>query len=281
MSSAEPKALLEKAGAQSDEDIDLGEVAIALAAIERSGLSMDRYFNHLKKLGEEVGARHEELIKAGADDSAETQLAALKHVLADKHGYGGDETDYDNLENASLIGVIDRAKGMPIALGILYICAGRAQNWDIAGLNIPGHFGCRIQKNGHVLIFDPFYACEIMQAADMRKLVKKALGDHAELTSGYHNPMSNRAILIRLQNNIKTRLIDMEDYGGALKTVETMRLFAPDEYRLLLDAGVLCARTGKPERAIEFLEGYMNQTPDARDRSDIAVFIRQIRETMD
>jgi len=46
-----------------------------------------------------------------------------------------------------------------------------------------------------------------------------------------------------MQNNAKLRQIEGEDYLGALKTVEVMRLLDPNEYRLLFDAGVLYART--------------------------------------
>lgn len=277
---SDPKTYLESVGSAEDSEVDLAAAALALAAIDRPGLSLERYSIHLKKLAKEVGKRHEELLGAGADDNVETQLAALKHVLADTYDYGGDEGNYDNLENASLLGVIDRGKGMPVTLSILYIHAGKVQGWDIAGLNIPGHFACRLQKDGQVVIFDPFNRCKILQASDIRKLVKKALGDHAELSSDYHDPMPNKNILIRLQNNIKLRRIEMEDYEGALQTVEMMSLIAPEEYRLLLDAGVLYAKLEQLEPAVYALENYIEQAPDARDRYDAAQLLEQIRESL-
>ncbi len=281
MSSADPQVMLESVGQVEDTDINLAQTALALAAAERPGLSLERYINHIEKLSKDVAARHAELLDGDTEDNVETQLAALKDVLVDKHGYRGDEEDYDNLENASLIGVIDRGKGMPIALSVLYIQVARGQGWDVAGLNIPGHFVCRLQKDGQIVIFDPFDDCNVLQASDMRQLVKKALGEHAELSSDYHEAMSNRDILIRLQNNIKLRQIEAEDYEAALKTVEQMSMIAPDEYRLLLDAGVLYARTGESRQAIDLLEAYIDKTPDASDRHDIAIFIQQIRESMD
>ncbi len=278
--SNDPKNYLESVGKSEDSEVDLAAAALAFAAIDRPGLSLERYSIHLKKLGKDVGLRHEELLSAGADDNVETQLAALKHVLADGHDYGGDGDTYDNLENASLIGVIDRRKGMPVTLSILYIHAGKTQGWDIAGINIPGHFACRLHKGGQVIIFDPFYRCKILQASDIRKLVKKALGEHAELSSDYHDPMPNKDVLIRLQNNIKLRRIEMEDYEGALQTVEMMSLIAPEEYRLLLDAGVLYAKLEQLDSAVYALENYIEQAPDARDRADAAQLLAQIQESL-
>lgn len=263
-----------------DAEIDVGPAALAVAAAEQPVVSLDRYFNHLKKLCEEVAARHGELLAAGAADDIQTQLAALKHIISDKHGYAGDDDTYDDLQNASLIRVIDRGKGLPITLSVLYIHAARAQGWDIAGLNVPGHFVCRLQQGGARVIFDPFHGCRVLEAADLRMLVKRAMGEHAELSSGYFQDAANREILIRIQNNIKFRQIELEEYGAALKTVEIMRLVAPAEYRLLLDAGVLYARTDQPQAAIDVLEDYIKQAPYDRDRHDAMLLVRQLRDSL-
>jgi len=92
------------------------------------------------------------LLNAGARDVATTCLAALKHVLSDVHAYHGNKHDYDNLDNADLACVIDNSKGLPIALAILYIHAGRAQGWSIDALNMPGHVLCRIEHNAERVI---------------------------------------------------------------------------------------------------------------------------------
>ena len=275
-----PFAYLKITSTLPDAEIDVGPAALAMAATSQPGLSLDRYFNHLKKISEEVDKRHTELLKAGAKDDSQAQLAALKHIISDKYAYEGDRDTYDDLQNASLIRVIDRAKGLPITLSVLYIHAARAQGWDIAGLNVPGHFVCRLEKDGQRVIFDPFYDCRVLDAADLRLLVKEALGEDAELSANYFEAASNREILIRIQNNIKFRQIEIEDYPGALKTVEMMRLVAPAEYRLLLDAGVLYARTNQTREAIDALEDYIRQAPYDRDRHDAALLVQQLREEL-
>src|SRR5690606_10569173 len=118
-----------------------------------------------------------------------------------------------------LVRVIDRRKGLPIAISILYIHAGRAQGWNVVGLSFPGHVVIRLEEEGHRLIADPFNGGKVLQAPDLRSLVKNALGDKAELSADYYNPATNREMLIRLQNNIKLRQVESEDYEEALKTV--------------------------------------------------------------
>jgi regulator of sirC expression with transglutaminase-like and TPR domain len=280
---AEPAALMETLqaiGAQRDESVNLGQVAIYLAALEQPGVSLERYDIHLSRLSEEVGERHTALVQAGAKDSAETRLAAMKHILADKYDYTGDNDNYDDLQNASMIRVIDRRRGLPIALGILYIQVGRNLGWGVHGLNLPGHFVCRMDYEGARIIFDPFGKCAVLTAPDLRQLIKQSLGPHAELSATYYEPASNRTILLRLQNNIKLRRIEAEDYEGALNVVEAMRAIDPAEYRLLLDAGVLYARTQRLQQAMKALEDYISKAPVERDRQEAALLLRQIRESL-
>lgn len=280
---ADPKVLmttLQGIGAQQDGSIDLARTALYLAAMEQPGISLERYNIHITRLAEEVRERHDALIHAGAKPNVETRLAALKHIIADKYAYIGDNDTYDDLQNASLIRVIDRRRGMPIALAILYIQVGRLVGWDIYGLNLPGHFVCRIDYDAHRLIFDPFNGCDVLQAPQLRQLVKKSLGPNAELSVTYYEPADNRTILIRLQNNIKLRRIEAEDYEGALRIVEGMRAIDPQEYRLLLDAGVLYARTNRLQDAIVTLEKYIAKAPGDRDRQEAAMLLSQIKDSL-
>lgn len=269
-------AVLKESGGKEEADINLAEVALAFAAPSHPGISIDKYQNHLAKLSRDVGARHAELIEAGAADNAQTQLAALKHIIADREAYIGDEDTYNHLDNADLMRVIDRRKGLPIALSILYIHAGRENGWEMDGLNFPGHFLCRIQKDGLRIIFDAFQGCRIMDAAAMRALLKKVHGEQAELSPDYYNPSTNREILVRLENNVKLRLIEAEEYKAALETVERMRLMAPGEYRLLLDAGVLYVKTGRNPEARDVLLRYIAQSPNPHDRRDAEMILWEI-----
>lgn len=280
---ADPVRLMEALqaiGSQRDDSVNLGQTAIYLAALEQPGLSLDRYVTHIGRLSEDVRERHRALIDAGAKDGAETRLAALKHIISDKYGYIGDNDTYDDVQNASLVRVIDRRRGMPIALAILCIQVGRNLGWQVHGLNMPGHFVCRMDYEGTRLIFDPFAQCALLTAPDLRRLIKQSLGPEAELSATYYEPAGNRTILIRLQNNIKMRRIEAEDYEGALSVVEAMRAIDPAEYRLLLDAGVLYARTHRLQQAIVALEDYVAKAPDPRDQHEAALLLQQIRESL-
>ncbi len=272
----EALAHLTELGHQPDAKVELAETALQLSSLTHPGLDLSRYREHFKMLAVDVKQRHYDLLQAGATDDAETRIAALKHVIADQHGYDGDKDRFNNLQNADLVCVIDQRKGLPIALAILTIETARAQGWTVDGLNFPGHFLLRLEHQSVRLIFDPFNQFTILTAPDLRALIKQIAGPDAELSATYYDAATNRDILIRLQNNIKLRQIEAEDYQAALETVEVMLLFAPDEVRLLLDAGVLYARTGRPADAIRVLEVYIKNAPSAADRLDAQLLLQNL-----
>jgi regulator of sirC expression with transglutaminase-like and TPR domain len=267
-------------GQYGDHEIPMFETALHLAALSHVGRGLESYFNHLKKMSAEVGARYQELLDAGAIDNCETRIAATKHIMCDKYGYEGDSATYNDLRNADLIEVIDRRKGLPIALAILALEIGRSQGWDIKGLNFPGHFLLRFEIGGQRVMCDPFDKFDILQAPDLRGLIKRALGDKAELSSSFYQEASNREILLRLQNNIKYRQIETEHYEDALATVTTMRLFSPLEYRLLLDDGVLKARLNKTDEAIQSIRDYLAVVQDPRDKYDAQILLRTLENRL-
>ncbi len=270
---------LKESSGVKDDDLEPAITAIALSVPNAKGLSVDRYLNHLEKLGQDVAARFRALLEEGSEDDANTRLASLKHVLSDKHGYEGDY-DEDNIDNAVLSRVIDRRRGLPIALALLYVHAARAQGWDIDGLSLPGYFLCRLEHDGVRHIFDPSDQCRILDAPDLRAIVKSARGENAELSASYYEPVGNRDWLIEMQNIVKLKQIELSEYRDALRTVEHMRLLDPFEFRLLLDAGVLYAKTGKTSDAVEALENYIEESPNPKDRQDAALLLQQIKEDM-
>ncbi len=274
------KRLAEK-GQVDDSSLPLVETALLLAALHHVGRGIEPYVHHVRKMAEDVAIRFGELLSAGAGDDCATRIAALKHILCDKYGYSGDTETYNDLRNADLIEVIDRRKGLPIALAILALEVGRTQGWDIRGVNFPGHFLLRVDKDGQRVLCDPFDNFTILQAPDLRRLLKTALGDNAELSSSFYQEAGPREILLRLQNNIKFRQIETEHYAEALDTVSVMRVFSPQEHRLLLDDGVLKARLGKTDEAIDSIRNYLKVVTDPKDKYDAEILLRTLEYQQD
>ncbi|MDF1597717.1 MAG: transglutaminase-like domain-containing protein [Acidimicrobiia bacterium] len=70
---------------------------------------------------------------------------ALRRVVAISEGLGGDVDDYHHPDNSFLHRVLDRRKGIPISLSVIWIEVGRRAGLEVQGVGLPGHFlgGCR------------------------------------------------------------------------------------------------------------------------------------------
>lgn len=270
---AEAEASLREASGVEDAHIDVARAALTLAVLDRPGIGLDRYHHHLAQI---ATATAEAFAAISDVRGARRRHAALTRTIVDRFDYHGDRQSYDDLQNANLLRVIDRQRGLPIALGILYLHAGRSQNWAIDGLNFPGHFLLRLEADGERVIFDPFNDGEIVDPAAMRALLKASSGTHAELLPTHYEPASNRDILLRLQNNIKVRLLRAEQTEAALKIVESMLMFAPDRPSLWYEAGLLHSHLGNLRGALLALGQCHDISDDPRLRDEVTRLMQSI-----
>ncbi len=202
-------------GALEDEAIDLAEAALAISAVDRPGVSVEPYRRHLEKLVAEVSAY------AGSmrgDPGIDGRIEALSHVVSRRYGYCCNPETYEELDAANLMRVIDSRRGLPVVLGILYIHVCRALDWDMVGLDFPSRFLVRLDFQGQRRILDPAVGLTALGPADLRALLKAVSGNDAELTPADYAPMANRAVLYRMQNNVKIRHLKAERMEEALKT---------------------------------------------------------------
>ena len=231
---AEVEAELARLGQRPDEALDLAGTALLLAALDRPRVGLERYRAHLAELAQLVGEPPAPTLEARA--------GALNAAIRERLGYEGDSQTYDDPQNANLMRVIDRRRGIPVALAILYLHGARAQGWEAQALRFPGHVLIRLDAGPRRLILDPFNGGQVLDAAGLRALVKAIGGAEAELTPEHTLPLSNREVLLRLQNNIKLRRIQANQLDAGLATLDSMLLLAPGDWSLWAEAAELHLR---------------------------------------
>ena len=261
------KALAAEAGAV----LPIGTAALALASLDRPRVDLERYHRHLAMLARDLGEA-----AAGAERGRE-RAAALAEVILRTHRYAGDSLTYDDLQNANLMRVIDRRKGLPVALGILYLHAGRAQGWRMAGLAFPGHFLISLEAADGRCILDPFNGGAVQGAAELRQLLKRVTGGEQELAPAHYAAVSDREVLLRLQNNLKRRLLENRQAEAALVVIDTMLLFAPGRAELLREHGVVNAALGNLGAARQSLERSIERERDSRLRFATAALLQDLK----
>jgi len=268
------RARLTQTGHLPADRIPLAETALTLASIDRPGAPLEPYRRHLKKLVDEVGA-YAESGRRQADEDLRAE--ALAQVIARRYGYLGKDEVFDEHEAANLMYAIDRRSGLPVVLGVIYIHVGQELGWDIGGVNFPGRFLVGLSQGDRRTIIDPFDAGDMLVARDMRDILKALSGNQAELTQSQYRPMDNRGVLLRLQDNIKARLLRAERLEEAADILETMLLFAPEEGGLWRELGLLHARLDNVKTAIAALEEHMRFNAGDKARYRTSALLQELR----
>lgn len=237
------EAWLKEQSRRADAALDLATMALALAALAAPDESAAPAARHLDALVREAAA----MARPGLP--AEEQVAVVNAVLFERFGYRGDSETYDDLANADLLQVIERRKGLPIALSILYLHVARGVGWHGEGVNFPGHFLIRIGQGAEAVLADPFERGAIPASRDLETILRRVHGVDAELGPEHLVVAGNRDILLRLQNNIKVRCLKKGDTAGGLAAVERMALVAPRHPGVWYEAATLNAELGQLQRA--------------------------------
>lgn len=266
------EARLREIGAADGDIMPLAEAALRLAALDHPGRAVDPYLRHLDDLAAALTGRQ---IPAAAD-----RADALSTVIHIEHGYGGDRETYDDMVNADLMAVIDRRKGLPVALAILYIETARRAGWPAWGLDFPGHFVLRLDGDADRAIVDPFHAGVTVEPPALRQMLKTYVGPDAELEPRYYEPMPDRAILLRLLNNIRGRALQADNHARGLQIMQRMLLIAPGEARLWLESAAIQAKSGQLKGAREAAETCLALKPEAVMKQQAEKLLETLRRDL-
>ena len=275
----EARAALDAAGLLPDAELDIATVALQLARVDAPEADWRRAAETLTAIARAAVAA------AAADPAAEggdleARRAALAGVLHDGIGLSGDAETYDDLANANLIQVLDRGRGLPVALGILWLHAAEAAGWAAHGVDFPGHFLIALGGAREQLVVDVFAGGEAMAAPALRSLLKRIEGPAAELRPGLLRPMAKREVLLRLQNNIKLRRLKAGDLKGALACTEDMLRLAPDVAPLWREAGLMNQRIERIGAALACFDRFLALVPEGESAARIRALTAELRQRL-
>jgi regulator of sirC expression with transglutaminase-like and TPR domain len=268
----DPREALDAIGTLPDTEIDIGEAALQLARIDAPGADWEAARAHLSEL-----ARAASSLADGIDDADLAERAVgLSGLLGARFGYRGDSETYDDLINANLIRVIERRRGLPVALGVLWLHTAHAAGWPAHGVDFPAHFLVALPGAGGQSVLDVFHGGTPLSSKDLRALLKQVEGPTAELRPGLLRPMSSRRVLLRLQNNILTRRLMAKDPDGALVCAEDMLRIAPDHASLWQQVALLNQQLDRIGAALRCFDRFLALVPDG----EAAQEARTIAETL-
>jgi regulator of sirC expression with transglutaminase-like and TPR domain len=201
----------------AEREPSLDALALALAG-ELREVDADGALAELDMLGAELAPA------AGASPAAEVE--ALRERLGRRHGFAGARDEYDHPDNSMLDLVLERRRGLPILLSVVYVEVARRAGIALAGVGLPGHFVVGHFGHDPPLLLDPFGGGGPVEAAAHSAV--RPWGPHETALRMLNNLVGSygrRADLARAIRAAELRLAlplgepDMAAYGGELRSL--------------------------------------------------------------
>jgi len=264
--------------ARDDGGIELARACLQIAEDAYPGLDVDGYLGEIERFAKRLGAR------LAPDAAVEDRVIALNEFLFADLGFNGNARDYYDPRNSYLNEVIDRRRGIPITLSVLYIEIGRRIGLPLDGVSFPGHFMVRLPLRGGALVLDPFSGGTPQSEDELRARLKRVIPGDASVgvpvadlpLAQFLEPASNRQILARLLRNLKGVYREKDKPERLLKVLDRMILVAPDAPAELRDRGYVYERMECWRPALEDLRAYLGREPDAPDTEQVRAKLAEL-----
>lgn len=235
---------------QPESQIDLAEAALYIAQEARPDLDVEEYLNALQTMAEEVRERVQDV------RYPLRILQGINRYLYEDLGFCGDEQNYYDPQNSFLDAVIDRRTGIPITLALVYLEIARRIGFGMVGVNMPGHFLIRPDRQDMEIYVDAFHRGEILFNEDCEERQRQIYG-FVVLLPVQFQPIGARQFLARMLTNLKFAYWRRSAWQEALAAVERLLLLFPNTPVEWRDRGILYYRLGRTGEARHDLENYL------------------------
>lgn len=256
--------------ARPEEEVDLAEAALLIAAEEYPQLPVEPYLQRLDVLAERVRDR------LGVETAPLLVLQELNRVLFSEERFRGNAEAYYDPRNSFLNDVLDRRVGVPISLSIVYLEVGWRLGLPLAGIGFPGHFLVRYEGEVIRVLLDPFDAGRLRFEDQAQELLDRVYGGLVRLQPEFLEPSGRKDMLVRLLKNLKAIHLNARDDAKALAAIERILLIRPGAPAELRDRGMLLARSGRAAEAVADLERYLASSPEAPDARRVRRMIEEL-----
>jgi len=235
---------------QADAQIDLAKAALHLAQEEYPQLEIATYLHRLDTMAAEVGDR------LPAERYPLRVIQVINQYLYDELGFSGNTKEYYDPRNSYLSDVLERRRGIPITLSLVYLELARRIDFPMVGVGMPGHFLIRpaVEKMG--ILVDPFQGGEVLFPADCEDRLQQIYGRAMPLQPEFLAAISPRHFLARMLTNLKGIYLNQNDASRMLAAIERILLLFPDAVIEQCDRGILYYQAGRWTEATQDLSNY-------------------------
>lgn len=245
-----------------DEKINLAEAALLIASEEYPGLDIAAYLARLDEMAATLKRR------LRADISPADTIIALNRFLFDEHGFTGNAADYYDPRNSFLNEVLDRKRGIPLTLALVYMEISRRIGLPVQGVSFPAHFLVKCRLREGTVVLDPYAKGVSLSLDDLKQRIK-SLRNGVELPPSAVAEMlataSNKDILVRMLRNLQGIYSHHKQWLKALAATDRIITVVPDLADAYRDRGMIYLSLECFRAALFDLQAYIKMVPEAAD----------------
>lgn len=264
---------------RTDAEFHLCEAAASLGQDEYPGLDVQQVLADIDALQARLRQR------LPADASAMHRLRLLNHFFFQDLHFGGNLNHYDDPDNSYLHRVLERRRGIPVSLAVLWLELAQGLGLAAHGVGFPGHFLVKVNLPQAQVVIDPFtgesLSREVLQARLEAWRGSHGLPGPIELPlAHYLQAMPAREIMARMLRNLKEIHRTQSDWHRLVAVENRLLVLLPqawDEYR---DRGLAQAELGLLAPAVRDLETYLGQAGEGGDSRAIAERVAVLRRAL-
>ncbi len=258
---------------REDEMIDLAEAALLIARTEYPQLDAAAQLEHLNRLAAQV--------RVDPAYSASSNIQALNHLLFERENFSGNEEEYDDPRNSYLNDVLERKKGIPITLSLVYVEVARRRGLPVVGVGFPGHFLVKYLTESGDIFIDPYNRGTILSRQDCVERLRTYFGQGAELKPEYLAASTHKQILARMLNNLKGLYSRRQNFLKVLTMIELALSIDPASPQDIRDRGMVYFVMKRYREAMADFKTYLSLSPgDDPQIHEVLKALHRIRALM-
>jgi regulator of sirC expression with transglutaminase-like and TPR domain len=148
-------------------------------------------------------------------------ILGLMKFLFGPGKFAGNTINFQDPANSLFDSVLVRRLGIPISLSVLAIEVAKRKDFDLLPIGMPGNFLVRSSYDDDQY-FDPFRGADPLSSGECADLFLN-LNPQARWSDSFLQPVTNRAVIIRMLTNLKMIYINTNNTVG-LRWVMRLRL---------------------------------------------------------
>ena len=204
---------------------DLLEAAIIIARYQYPGLEDKEVRSEIERIRKAIW------LEINENQTAFEKIKIFNQVFYGLNGFKGNTTSFHSPLNSYINTVLDRKKGTPLTLSIIYSVIAQSLQIPVYGVNLPNHFVlCYMDENQTQLMLDEenkfgvlfyintfskgkvFYECDVIQFLNQLKVIPDR---------SHFEPCSNSVTIQRMLTNL---IASFQQVGNSVKVDELTEL---------------------------------------------------------